>query len=204
MSKSNTTASDPEVEMLRVNIKDQLNRLFDQLEDLDELREELTEQEYDEEKAETIESLQEMQNLLETSFSSNMSLATEFTPAQEAIKRALAEMNNTNSNKDNKKGGSTAKFRLLTETSASLRQKLVELDRNLKLRLITQESFNRQAGDIVLTLQSLGEKLNSEEENILAQFGARHTMLTTTNDPSSPTQNILASASTAVNQAQQQ
>lgn len=199
---------DPEVEMLRVNIQDQLNRLFDQLEDLDELKDELSEEEYKEERDDTIQELLHFQSFLETAFSSNLSLSTEFTPAQEAIKKALAAMNsvgtnNSAGNNGGSSGSSAAKFRLLAETTSSLRNRLIELDRNLKLKLITKESYQARAGDIVMSLQAMGEKLTIEEETLLEAIGTRHTLLTTTTGDQSAS-SILASASTAVSQAQNQ
>ena len=192
---------DPEVEMLRTNIKDQLNRLFDQLEDLEDLREDLTDDEYKEEKEDTIQQLQDFQEFLQVTFSSNLSLSTEFTPAQEAIKKALAAMNSAATNSGN--GQPTAKLRLLAETTTSLRQRLADLDRNLKLKLITPEHYTSQAGDIVLSLQAAGERLTPMEEELLSRVGTRHSLLTTTITPGA-SNSILASASDAVSKAQNQ
>lgn len=192
--------------MLRTNIKDQLNRLFDQLEDLEDLRDELTPEEYNEEKEDTIQQLQDFQEFLQVTFSSNISLSTEFTPAQEAIKKALLAMNSAATNAVGQKGGpsgQSSRLRLLAETNTSLRQRLVELDRNLKLKLITPDNFTAQAGDIVLSLQAAGEKLTPMEEELLVRIGTRHSLLTTTT-ATNATDSILASAYDAVSKAQNQ
>jgi hypothetical protein len=184
---------DPETEMLKANIHDQLNRLLDQLEDLEALRDELTEEEYLEEKAYTIET----QEYLETTFLSNISLATEFTPQQQAIKQALAQMNaNADPDGARNKGNSGAN----QATAANLRNKLIQLESELKSRIISQDSYNQQAGDIVLALQSV-DKLNKHEMSLLG-FSKSFTTLSAV-DSNNGTK-VLSSASTAVQQAQKQ
>ncbi|KAJ5076955.1 protein lzic [Anaeramoeba ignava] len=67
-----------ETEKLKKNIEDQLNRLLNQLQDLEELKEDLDQDEYESTKNETIEQMKEFQTSLKKMLSGNMTLVDEF------------------------------------------------------------------------------------------------------------------------------
>jgi hypothetical protein len=79
-----------ETELLRETIQGQLGRLLTQLEDLEELRDEFSVEEYEELRSETHQQLREFQEFLSRSLSGNMSLVNEFDAAQIAIQAAVS------------------------------------------------------------------------------------------------------------------
>lgn len=67
-----------ETARLRKNVEEQLNRLLEQLQDLDEYKDELDADEWAEMREETLEALQEMKASLAKMMSGDMTLVTEF------------------------------------------------------------------------------------------------------------------------------
>ena len=85
-----TTMADADAKLL-ANVQDQMSRLLSQLKDLDELRDELDDEEYEETKADTLEQLKEFEKSLRTMSAGKTTLmsdlgrvsasaATEFSP----------------------------------------------------------------------------------------------------------------------------
>ncbi len=154
-----------ETQMLKANITDQLNRLLTQLEDLEELRDELDETEYTEEREETLSQLREFQAFLDQMLAGNMTLVDEFGAAQQAIQAAISQAFKT-----------PEVIRLFAnKDSVQLRSRLVSLTRDLTLKSISQDLYNRQAVEILLALRKMGEKLTDQEEDLLGRMGSlRH------------------------------
>jgi|EP00933_Yihiella_yeosuensis_P081373 cell fate (sporulation/competence/biofilm development) regulator YlbF (YheA/YmcA/DUF963 family) len=147
--------------MLKANITDQLNRLLTQLEDLEELKDELEADEYVQEKEETLAQLREFQAFLDQTVSGNMTLVDEFSAAQQAIQAAISQAFKT-----------PEVLRLFAnKDSGELRKRLVILDRDVKLRVISQDMYNRQASEVFAALKKMGEKLAPHEEELLARMG---------------------------------
>ncbi len=71
-----------ETDKLRANIQDQVNRLLTQLQDLEELKEELDEDEYKQTKEETLQQMREFQTFLKKTIGGNMTLVSEFGSVQ--------------------------------------------------------------------------------------------------------------------------
>jgi len=151
--------------MLKANITDQLNRLLTQLEDLEELKDELEQQEYIEEKEETLAQLREFQTFLDQTVAGNMTLTDAFDSAREAIQAAISQAFKT-----------PEVLRLFAnKDSGELRKRLVVLERDLKLRAINQDLYNRHASEVLLALRKMGESLTPQEEELLARMGtSRH------------------------------
>lgn len=81
-----------ETEQLKQNIRDQQNRLLQQLEDIEELKAEFDNQEeYEETKKETLAMLHDFQALLDRTLSGDLSLVDEFGSVQLAIQAAISE-----------------------------------------------------------------------------------------------------------------
>ena len=154
-----------ETQLLKANITDQLNRLLTQLEDLEELRDELEETEYTEEREETLSQLRDFQAFLDQMLSGNMTLVDEFGAAQQAIQAAISQAFKT-----------PEVIRLFAnKDSVQLRSRLVALNRDLTLKSISQDLYNRQAVEIVLALRKMGDKLSAQEEELLNKMGSlRH------------------------------
>jgi len=80
-----------ETARLKQSIEKQLNRLLLQLEDLEEFRDELDEDEYNETRAETMEQLREFEASLEDLTRGNMTLVSDLNAMQLAIQGAIRE-----------------------------------------------------------------------------------------------------------------
>lgn len=154
-----------ETALLKANVTDQLNRLLTQLEDLEELKEELAEEEYTEEREETMAQLRDFQAFLDQMLAGNMTLVDELGAAQQAIQAAIAQAVKS----------SDAAGHFANKSASQLRSRLAILQRDLSLKAISQDVYNRQAAEAVLQLRQMGEKLSLAEEEVLARIGAlRH------------------------------
>ena len=76
---------------LSKNIQEQLDRLLTQLNDLDELKEEVSQSEYDEIKADTLKQITEFEAFLERSNAGDMGL-TQVTEASKRLQEAKEKM----------------------------------------------------------------------------------------------------------------
>ncbi|XP_038966421.1 protein LZIC isoform X2 [Rattus norvegicus] len=80
-----------ETSKLKQNLEEQLDRLMQQLQDLEECREELDGDEYEETKKETLEQLSEFNDSLKKIMSGNMTLVDELSGMQLAIQAAISQ-----------------------------------------------------------------------------------------------------------------
>ena len=80
-----------ETARMKASIEKQLNRLLVQLEDLEEFRGELDDDEYEETKAETMEQLREFEASLEALTAGDMTLVSDLNSVQLAIQGAIRE-----------------------------------------------------------------------------------------------------------------
>ncbi|ELW68663.1 Protein LZIC [Tupaia chinensis] len=80
-----------ETSKLKQNLEEQLDRLMQQLQDLEECREELDTDEYEETKKETLEQLHEFNDSLKKIMSGNMTLVDELSGMQLAIQAAISQ-----------------------------------------------------------------------------------------------------------------
>ncbi|XP_025260281.1 protein LZIC isoform X4 [Theropithecus gelada] len=80
-----------ETSKLKQNLEEQLDRLMQQLQDLEECREELDTDEYEETKKETLEQLSEFNDSLKKIMSGNMTLVDELSGMQLAIQAAISQ-----------------------------------------------------------------------------------------------------------------
>ncbi|KAK1340522.1 hypothetical protein QTO34_019092 [Cnephaeus nilssonii] len=80
-----------ETSKLKQNLEEQLDRLMQQLQDLEECREELDADEYEETKKETLEQLSEFNDSLKKIMSGNMTLVDELSGMQLAIQAAISQ-----------------------------------------------------------------------------------------------------------------
>ena len=169
---------------LKQNIEDQLERLFSQLDDLETLKDELSAEEYEEQKKDTMAQLTEFQDSLKQMTAGSMTLQSEFDAARQAISAAISQAFQT-----------PEVIRLFARKQpAALRRKLAEIDRDVKLGKIQFSTVPRaaspvapscppahsrppaprvqvssQAAEILIALKKLGEPLEPKEEKFLAQ-----------------------------------
>ena len=146
-----------ETARLKSSIDKQLNRLLTQLEDLEEFKDELEENEYDETKAETMAQLREFEASLEELTRGDMTLVSETNSLQLAIQGAIREAFKT---------PDVIKMFAKREPGA-LREKLASLREDRKLGRLGEASYVSVAVECLLALQKLGEPLAANEQKFL-------------------------------------
>eukprot|EP01028_Stygiella_incarcerata_P014151 TRINITY_DN911_c0_g4_i1.p1 TRINITY_DN911_c0_g4~~TRINITY_DN911_c0_g4_i1.p1 ORF type:complete len:193 (+),score=74.96 TRINITY_DN911_c0_g4_i1:117-695(+) len=146
-----------ETKLLKEKIENQLNRLLLQLEDIEELKEDLDDEEYEITKKETLEQMEEFEATLRKMMKGDISLVDEFGSIQLAIQAAIRDAFRT---------PEVIKLFARKEPEA-LRQRLSSLKRDLKLGRLPEDAFVQQAVEILLALKKLGEKLSAAEADFL-------------------------------------
>ena len=147
-----------ETARMKASIEKQLNRLLVQLEDLEEFRGELDDDEYEETKAETMEQLREFEASLEALTAGDMTLVSDLNSVQLAIQGAIREAFRT---------PDVIKMFAKREPGA-LRAKLASLREDRKLGRISEASFASVSVECILALQKMGEPLSAPEQEMLS------------------------------------
>jgi len=154
--------SDVESQKLRANLKQQLQRLVEQLAELEGSRQELGEQEYGSLKSSTLEQLQEFSATLDRLVAGDVSLMSELQQMKATLRAAISNAFHT----------PEVMRMFVRKQPEQLREKLAELDRIL-LRHQHQnancDDLNRQKTEVLVALEHLGEKLTAEERRWLEQ-----------------------------------
>ncbi|XP_035512466.1 protein LZIC [Dicentrarchus labrax] len=144
---------------LRQNMEEQLDRLMQQLQDLEECREELDEDEYEETKKETLEQLSEFNDSLKKIMTGDMTLVDELSGMQLAIQAAISQAFKT-----------PEVIRLFAKKQpGQLRTRLAEMDRDVIVGKLSRDVYTQQKMEILTALRKLGEKLTSEDETFLTE-----------------------------------
>lgn len=182
-----------ETELLRMNIKDQLNRLLTQLEDLDELKEEFAAEEWAEMRAETLEQLKEFEAFMERAMGGDMTLVDEFGGAQLAIQAAISDAFKT-----------PEVIRMFAQKQPDqLRKRLAGLRRELDLKHISEPQFNRQAVEVLVALKKLGTALKPDEQAFLDTMSTARQLESAVNSLGSGAQrNLMSEASSQIKSAE--
>uniref|UniRef100_A0A3Q4GQ10 Leucine zipper and CTNNBIP1 domain containing n=1 Tax=Neolamprologus brichardi TaxID=32507 RepID=A0A3Q4GQ10_NEOBR len=124
---------------LRQNMEEQLDRLMQQLQDLEECREDLDEEEYEETKKETLEQLGEFNDSLKKIMSGDMTLVDELSGMQ------------------------------LVWTINVLLLCIRSMDRDVMVGKLSRDVYTQQKMEILTALRKLGEKLTPEDETFLTE-----------------------------------
>jgi hypothetical protein len=151
-----TSRGDSETVLLRENIEGQLKRLLTQLQDIDQMKDELDEEEYSLMRQETVDQLKEFEESLQKSISGNMSLVDQIGGVQLAIQSAIRS--------------STSPEILnmfIQKQNGSLRSRLAGLESDRRLDKISNEAYESQAVEILQMLEKLKEPLSPAEQNLL-------------------------------------
>uniref|UniRef100_A0A3P8R8T3 Beta-catenin-interacting ICAT domain-containing protein n=1 Tax=Astatotilapia calliptera TaxID=8154 RepID=A0A3P8R8T3_ASTCA len=144
---------------LRQNMEEQLDRLMQQLQDLEECREDLDEEEYEETKKETLEQLGEFNDSLKKIMSGDMTLVDELSGMQLAIQAAISQAFKT-----------PEVIRLFAKKQpGQLRSRLAEMDRDVMVGKLSRDVYTQQKMEILTALRKLGEKLTPEDETFLTE-----------------------------------
>ena len=154
-----------ETSALIKNLEEQLCRLMQQLEDLDECKDDLENEEYEETRAETIEQLSEFNESLTKMKEGNLSLVNHVNRLQLAIQAAISE------------GFKTPEVIKMfgRKQPGLLRQKLAEVERDAKLGQLPADLAVQQKLEILVTLKKLGDHL-SEQERAYMEANSSETM----------------------------
>ncbi|XP_065060911.1 protein LZIC-like [Rhopilema esculentum] len=146
-----------ETDKLKHNLEEQLDRLMAQLSDLEECKDDLDEEEYEETKTETLEQLKEFENTLKKMIAGDMTLVDHLNNMQLAIQAAISEAFKT-----------PEVIKLFAKKQpGQLRQRLSDLQRDQNLGKISQDAYSQQAVEILAALRKLGESLTSKELDFL-------------------------------------
>ncbi|KAK3106584.1 hypothetical protein FSP39_023101 [Pinctada imbricata] len=144
---------------LKQNLEEQLDRLMQQLTDLEECKDDLEPDEYEETKNETLEQLKEFKESLDSMIGGNLSLVDQLNGMQLAIQAAISEAFKT-----------PEVIRLFAKKQpGQLRQRLSEISRDAKIGKIQQSTATAQSVEILTALKKLGESLSPEEEAYLQE-----------------------------------
>lgn len=149
---------DAETNKLRINIENQLERLMTQLNDLEDMREELDEEEYNTTKQETLDQLKEFQNSLEKSKDGSMSLVDTIGSIQLKIQETISSAVQATD--------ASSKF-VNKGACSSLRGKLEILENEYKMKKITPSTYKIDLLGILKQIE-LADTLNDHEKGLLS------------------------------------
>lgn len=148
-----------ETDRLKHNLEEQLERLVQQLADLEECRDEMDQDEYEETRNESMEQLKEFNSSLSNIAAGNMTLVDELGSMQLAIQAAISKAFKT-----------PEVIRMFAKKQpGQLRQRMAELERDAKIGKISQDCFIQQKLEILAALKKLGDSLNAAELNLLEE-----------------------------------
>ncbi|XP_075213008.1 protein LZIC-like [Lycorma delicatula] len=148
-----------ETKKLKENLEEQLQRLLHQLADIEESKDEIDASEYEEVKADTMEQLQELNGRLSKMGTGDITLVDEISAMQLATQSAISAAFRT-----------PEVIRMFAKKEPEeLRQRLAQVDRDIKLGHITPVVALPQKVEILSALRQLKEKLTPEELKLLSE-----------------------------------
>jgi len=151
-----------ETEKLKLNLQEQLNRLVAQLNDLEECKSDLDQDEYEETKNETMEQLKEFSESLTKMKSGDMTLIDDLNAMQLVIQAAISSAFKT----------PEVICMFAKKQPGELRQRLAELERDTKIGKLAVDVANQQKVEILTALKKLDEKLMPAEIDFLQQHSS--------------------------------
>lgn len=153
------SVKDEETGRLKEMVERQLQRLLCQLKDLDELKDELTEEEIRETRSETMEELNEFRDNLDRMIAGDMTLMDELGAIRLATMAAINEAFKT-----------PEIIRLFSHRETDqLREQLTKLKEARHLSKISAAAYEEKAMEILTALKSLNEPLSDEEAAFLSK-----------------------------------
>ncbi|XP_011419288.3 protein LZIC [Magallana gigas] len=156
-SHHKSTRGQEETEKLKSNLEEQLDRLVQQLADLEEAKDDLDADEYEETKQETMDQLTEFKESLDNMVGGNLSLVDQLSGMQLAIQAAISKAFKT-----------PEVIRMFAKKQpGQLRQRLAEIRRDEKVGKLSGDVSTQQSVEILTALKKLGESLTPEEESYL-------------------------------------
>jgi hypothetical protein len=146
-----------ETEKLKANIQDQLSRLLQQLQDLEELRDELEDDEYEETRRDTLEQMEEFDVQLKRHLDGDMTLVSELGQLKLALQAAIKNAFQT----------PEVIRSFAAREPAALRARLAKLTQEHRLGRLAESAFKSQAVETIVALKRLGEELTADEKAFL-------------------------------------
>ena len=156
-----------ETEQLMQNARDQLDRLVQELADLDECKDDMEPDEYTEARVDAMEQLKEFEASLAKMGSGNMSLMDEMSSVRMAVRAAISQAFKT---------PEVIKM-FAARRPNDLRQKLAEIDRDLKIGKLPLDLGTPKKREILTALQKLDQPLSVEEVAWLAQHSSDSSLI---------------------------
>uniref|UniRef100_T1IJC0 Beta-catenin-interacting ICAT domain-containing protein n=1 Tax=Strigamia maritima TaxID=126957 RepID=T1IJC0_STRMM len=151
-----------ETQVLKQNLEDQLDRLMAQLTDLEDCKDEMDSDEYEETKNETMEQLKEFNCSLGKLMSGNFTLVDDLNAMQLAIQAAISQAFKT-----------PEVIRMFAKKQpGQLRQRLAEVERDLKIGKLSLAIAIQQKVEILTALRKLEEPLNATELQFLQNYAS--------------------------------
>lgn len=152
------SAPTDETARLKEMVENQLHRLLCQLKDLDELKDQLTEDEIRETRSETMDELREFRDSLDRMVAGDMTLMTELGAMRLAIMAAINEAFKT-----------PDVIRMFgARRTDELRSSLDKLKEAMHLKSISKSQYEEKAVEILTALKSLNEPLSDEDAAFLS------------------------------------
>jgi Beta-catenin-interacting protein ICAT len=149
-----------ETQALRQRVNDQLNRLMNQLKDLEENKEALDEDEYTSMREDTLKQLKEFEELLERQKSGNVTLIDDLNQIQIAIREAVSQAFKT-----------PEVIQLFAARQPHLlRTRLEQLDIDKQLGQVKESEYNAKKVEILTALKKLDDALSQAEKDFLLAF----------------------------------
>ncbi|XP_015783465.1 protein LZIC [Tetranychus urticae] len=159
---TSTSRGTQETDKLRANLEEQLERLITQLSDLEECRDELDDEEYEETRSQTLEQLKEFSEYLNDIVSGNITLVDQLGAYQLAIQAAISNAFKT-----------PEVIRMFARKQPDqLRVKLSELERQFETGKLSRDNFDERRCEILLALKKLGENLTPDQISVIERHSS--------------------------------
>ncbi|CAF0766490.1 unnamed protein product [Didymodactylos carnosus] len=181
-----------QTDILRNNLHTQLDRLLEQLEDLEKFKDEMSNDEYEDAKKDTRDQLEEFGKSLEKMKKGDLTFINDIQRIQSAIQAAISQAFQT---------PEVIRF-FAKKQPVQLRNRLSEIERDIKIGRLNSVDGSKQKKEILEALKKLGEVLTNDEDNYLRQYSqggdARFAKMGDSTDVS---ENVISAAAKQIEQA---
>ncbi|CAB3368072.1 Hypothetical predicted protein [Cloeon dipterum] len=168
---------------LRERLQAQCDRLCQELNELEEYKDDLSLEEYNESKQDTAEQLKELHETLEKLIAGDMTLVDGFGEIQLSIKEAILKACPSSALKEQRKH------------KTDLRSRLAALEKDVKNGRITENECHLLKEEILHAIIQSGETITSEEKKFLSQLNAKNSRFVEVTDHSGLSEQAIESAS---------
>eukprot|EP01013_Petalomonas_cantuscygni_P013066 TRINITY_DN2721_c0_g1_i1.p2 TRINITY_DN2721_c0_g1~~TRINITY_DN2721_c0_g1_i1.p2 ORF type:complete len:187 (-),score=41.28 TRINITY_DN2721_c0_g1_i1:179-739(-) len=142
---------------LKAQLQDQLNRLITQLQDCEEMKDDLEEDEYQDMKETTLQQLREFEGSLQKMSSGSVSLTTQVEAVRATVRAAVSQAFKT---------PEVLKM-FASKQPDLLRGRLASLKVDRQTNKITPAEYASRSAEVLAALQRMGETLSAEDATFL-------------------------------------